>query len=108
MNTTSKTVANVAEHDVTHSIMSWIVCGFFGYLFLVRYLRYQASVKIQNISGQKYTSRDSYASMSLDDAWSIIVILSSTEFPSTFSISVFFALFKVSSLLSLPLVLTVS
>lgn len=95
MNTTSSSLVNVHSHDVPGNTASWVVCISITYLLLVRLLRYRTSTKIQNISNKKYTSRKSYTSMTLDDAWSIIVTLSSTEFPSTFSISVFFALFKV-------------
>jgi hypothetical protein len=42
-----------------------------------------------------YTSRASFASMTLDDAFAIQSMLAEQEFPKVFASSVFFALFKV-------------
>ncbi|KAI1337323.1 hypothetical protein F5Y15DRAFT_425911 [Xylariaceae sp. FL0016] len=67
-----------------------------GYLLLVRALRYRRRDGWIRDYKKKYGSydRDSLSQMTLDDAWPILRDMTSMEFPSIFSISVFFALFK--------------
>ena len=71
------------------------VAAALGYLLLVRRLRYQRI----NATLKKYShytqSREALGQMTLDDAFAIQLPLAELEFPITFSVSIFFALFKV-------------
>ncbi|KAI9771737.1 MAG: hypothetical protein M1839_002751 [Geoglossum umbratile] len=73
----------------TITIMSTIALA---YLSTVRLLRHKRMRDMQRKFG--YTTRESLARMTLDDAWAIQVQLSTLEFPWTYGIAVFFALFK--------------
>jgi hypothetical protein len=68
-----------------------------GYLLLVRALRYRRRNGFLRNFAKKYGSydREALQNMTLDDAWPILRDLTELEFPSIFSASVFFALFKV-------------
>ena len=72
-----------------------------AYLSIVRKLRYQR----RNATLEKYRhyTHDSKAlgQMTLEDAFKIQQSLAELEFPITFSVSIFFALFKVPHLILL-------
>ena len=63
------------------------------YLALVRFLRYRRRDSTARKYG--YLTRNSFSSMTLEDAFAIQLPLAEQEFPKVYSISVFFALFKV-------------
>ncbi len=73
---------------------SFLVSAFIFYLLVVRSLRYRRRDALQK--QYSYPDRKSFARMTVEDAHSIQLSLAELEFPTTFSISVFFALFKVS------------
>lgn len=62
-----------------------------GYLVLVQALRFR---RRDSLSRYGFNNRASFGSMSLQDAFNIQLPLAELEFPRTFSISVFFAIFK--------------
>ena len=64
-----------------------------AYLYLVRRLRYER----RNAILEKYKTK-SLGQMTVEDAFAIQLPLAELEFPITFSVSIFFALFKVPSL----------
>ncbi|KAK4897311.1 hypothetical protein LTR27_004831 [Elasticomyces elasticus] len=66
------------------------------YLALVRTLRYNRS----NAVKREYSTRENYRNMTLEQAWMIQSRLVEVEFPTVFSSSIFFALFKVFMLLN--------
>lgn len=66
---------------------------FAGYLIIVRFSRYRRRDSVARQYG--YFGRQSFASMTLEDAHAIQLALAELEFPRVFSASVFFALFKV-------------
>ncbi|KAI3327842.1 hypothetical protein HD806DRAFT_337217 [Xylariaceae sp. AK1471] len=68
----------------------------FFYLILVRGLRYRRRDGFMKAYKRKYGScdRKALSKMAIEDAWIILKELTELEFPSIFSASVFFALFK--------------
>ncbi|KAK5936857.1 hypothetical protein PMZ80_010976 [Knufia obscura] len=62
-----------------------------GYLLVVRALRFRRRNALQDFG---YNDRPSFSNMTLKDAFLIQRPLAELEFPRTFSISVFFAIFK--------------
>jgi hypothetical protein len=66
-----------------------------GYLYLVRRLRLQRMNAILEKYRQYYHDGKSLGQMTLEDAFAIQIPLAELEFPTTFSVSIFFALFKV-------------
>ncbi|KAK4970890.1 hypothetical protein LTR42_007867 [Elasticomyces elasticus] len=70
-----------------------LLCAAMLYLALVRTLRYNRS----NAVKREYPTRESYRNMTLEEAWTIQSLLAEVEFPTVFSSSIFFALFKVFS-----------
>lgn len=64
-----------------------------AYLATCARLRYRLSHRIAKMHG--YLDRKSFAKMTANEAHVVLTILAEQEFPSTFSASVFFALFKV-------------
>lgn len=81
----------------THAPWMYWLLGITLYLALIRFLRYRRRDSfVRNKDGSAhYSTRESFASMSVEDATSIQRDLAMLEFPKTFSVSVFFALFKV-------------
>ena len=71
---------------------TYLLAALVLYLALVRGLRYRRS----NAVLRRFPTRASYAGMTLDEAFEIQSRLAVLEFPTIFSVSVFFALFKVS------------
>lgn len=65
-----------------------------AYMLLVRALRYQRLN--QMYKDFDYPTRESYARMTDDDAWKILLNLGQVEFPFTYLKALQFALFKVS------------
>ena len=65
-----------------------------AYLLLVYALRYQRLRKMQR--DFKYPARESFANMTDDDAWKILLNLGQLEFPFMYLKALQFALFKVS------------
>lgn len=72
-----------------------IIAAVVGYAILVKKLRFQRRDSLTS----KYPHRDrqSFARMTVEDAYEIQLALAELEFPITFSTSIFFALFKVGS-----------
>ncbi|KAI1506412.1 hypothetical protein F5X99DRAFT_2126 [Biscogniauxia marginata] len=70
--------------------------GVIAYLLLVRRLRYRRRDGWIRDFKRKYGScdRESLCNMKIEDAWVILRDMTELEFPSLFSVSVFFALFK--------------
>ncbi|KAK3634242.1 hypothetical protein LTR56_015449 [Elasticomyces elasticus] len=68
-----------------------LLCAAMLYLALVRTLRYKRS----NAVKREYPTRESYRNMTLEEAWTIQSSLAEVEFPTVFSSSIFFALFRV-------------
>jgi hypothetical protein len=71
-----------------------------GYVALVQRLRFRRRDSLP--SKYPYPDRQSFARMTLEDAFEIQLPLAELEFPTTFSTSIFFALFKVGSPSALP------
>jgi hypothetical protein len=74
-------------------VLGIVVC----YLILVRALRYRRRDGLMRAFKRKYgsCSREALSKMTVEDSWTILKELTELEFPSIFSASVFFALFKV-------------
>lgn len=70
-----------------------ITAAVFGYVVLVEKLRFRRMHSLA--SKYPYHDRQSFAHMTLEDAFEIQLPLVELEFPFTFSTSIFFALFKV-------------
>ncbi|KAF1832410.1 NAD(P)-binding protein [Decorospora gaudefroyi] len=70
----------------------WILSALVIYWLAVRLLRYRYRDSIP--LHFNYPTRSSWADMTLNDAHQIHLKLTTQEFPSTFSLSLFFALFK--------------
>ena len=70
------------------------VAAVLGYVALVERLRFRRRDSLT--SKYPYRDRQSFARMTLEDAFEIMSPLAELEFPTTFSTSIFFALFKVS------------
>lgn len=66
--------------------------GVLAYLVLVRLLRYRRVDSLPKRYG--LTTRASFASMTTDDAQTILKDLTELEFPKIFGFSIIFALFK--------------
>lgn len=71
---------------------AYLFCLALLYLVFARTLRYNRS----NAVRRKFPTRESYGSMTLEEAFAIQSRLAEVEFPTIFSGSVFFALFKAS------------
>ncbi|KAH9843354.1 NAD(P)-binding protein [Teratosphaeria destructans] len=83
----------------------WTMCLIppaLSYLVIVRALRY----KLRDAATKKIPSRPLFASMTLEDAFPIQLQLAELEFPTVFSGSVFFALFKTYGIPSISRLLT--
>lgn len=70
----------------------WLILAMIGYSVLVRFLRYRRRDQVPLRFG--YQDRASWPHMTLNDAHVIQLSLAEFEFPTVFSVSVFFALFK--------------
>lgn len=72
-----------------------LMLSIFAYVFLVRILRYQRSKCLES----KYapTGRQSFRSMSADDAQVILKTIAELEFPSLYGLAMVMALFRVGS-----------
>jgi hypothetical protein len=68
----------------------------FGYLLLIRLLRYRWRDGFTRRFKKKYgsTNRETLAKMTVEDAWPIVKGVLETEFPDTIATATFFALFK--------------
>lgn len=64
-----------------------------AYMLLVRALRYQRLKQMHKEFN--YPTRESFARMTDDDAWKILLNLGQVEFPFTYLKALQFALFKV-------------
>lgn len=69
-----------------------------AYLIFVRILRYRRHNAFAQNFARKHGSADraALANMTVDDAWPVLRDITELEFPTILSVSVFFALFKVS------------
>lgn len=72
-----------------------IAAALLGYVGLVERLRFRRRGSLA--SKYSYCNRHSFARMTLEDAFEIQLPLAELEFPTIFSASIFFALFKVST-----------
>lgn len=72
-----------------------VIAAVLGYVALTEKLRFQRRDSLT--SKYPYRDRQSFARMTLEDAFEIQLLLAELEFPTTFSTSIFFALFKVGS-----------
>lgn len=70
---------------------SYLLLCLLFYLILQRRLRYRR----RDAAVKRFPTRESYASMTLDEAFYIQSKLAEVEFPTVFPCSIFFALFKV-------------
>lgn len=91
MTTTIFSLAEATSNTLSNrwALLASLTCG---YLLLVRALRYRRRNSVPHRF--HYYDRASWAHMTLQDAHAIQLSLAELEFPNTFSISVFFALFK--------------
>lgn len=89
----------VAMVDASFFYQPFVLAALIFYLLVVRSLRYRRRDALQK--QYNYPNRKSFAKMTIEDAHLIQLSLAELEFPTTFSKSVFFALFKVSNLRSI-------
>jgi len=94
LSTSNNMQSDMDANSWTMSMWLSVALAATAYLATCARLRYSLSHRIANRHG--YLDRDSFSKMTSNDAHAVLTILAEQEFPSTFSASVFFALFKVS------------